>query len=80
MKGDGRKVSRFRRFRDRSRKSLDIFTPYFTTKGERGTGLGLAVSKAIVERHGGTIRVRSNIQSGTTFRLSLPTQVAAVLA
>jgi signal transduction histidine kinase len=58
----------------------DIFTPYFTTKGERGTGLGLAVSKAIIERHGGTIRVRSNTQSGTAFRVSLPTQVAAVLA
>jgi signal transduction histidine kinase len=58
----------------------DIFTPYFTTKGERGTGLGLAVPKAIIERHGGTIRVRSNTQSGTAFRVSLPTQVAAVLA
>lgn len=61
----------------------DIFTPYFTTKEERGTGLGLAVSKAIVERHGGMIRVRSNTQSGrsgTAFRLSLPTPVATVLA
>jgi signal transduction histidine kinase len=61
----------------------DIFTPYFTTKAERGTGLGLAVSKEIVERHGGTIRVRSNTQlgrSGTAFRISLPTQLTAALS
>ena len=58
----------------------DIFTPYFTTKEERGTGLGLAVSKAIVEKHGGKVIVRSSTRSGrsgTAFRVSLPTRVAA---
>ena len=53
----------------------DIFQPFFTTKEDRGTGLGLAVSKTIVERHNGSIRVRSSIRpgrSGTIFRISIP--------
>ena len=54
----------------------NIFQPFFTTKGERGgTGLGLALSKNIVERHRCKIRVRSSIQagrSGTIFTISLP--------
>jgi signal transduction histidine kinase len=52
-----------------------IFVPFFTTKGERGTGLGLALAKKIIDRHGGTIRVRSSTRkslSGTIFRISLP--------
>ena len=52
-----------------------IFEPFFTTKQEVGTGLGLWVSKGIVERHGGTIRLRSNTtrgKSGTSFSVFLP--------
>ena len=52
-----------------------IFEPFFTTKEEQGNGLGLALSKKIVERHRGTIRIRSSVRpgrSGTVFRISLP--------
>ena len=52
-----------------------IFEPFFTTKEEKGTGLGLPLSKQIIERHGGKIWVRSSVRpgkSGTTFRISLP--------
>ncbi|HJT00463.1 MAG TPA: PAS domain S-box protein [Terriglobales bacterium] len=52
-----------------------IFEPFFTTKKEVGTGLGLWVSKGIVDRHGGTIRLRSRTTpgcSGTVFSIFLP--------
>ncbi|WP_263385631.1 sensor histidine kinase [Granulicella arctica] len=52
-----------------------IFEPFFTTKEERGTGLGLALSRKIVERHHGSIRMRSSVRpgkSGTVFKISLP--------
>lgn len=54
---------------------LRIFQPFFTTKGSVGNGLGLWVSKQIVEKHGGWIQVRSNINEphqGTTFSVILP--------
>jgi len=53
----------------------EIFKPFFTTKEGTGTGLGLALSKNIVDRHKGKIRMRSSIRpgkSGTTFKISLP--------
>jgi signal transduction histidine kinase len=53
----------------------EIFKPFFTTKKDRGNGLGLALSKKIVERHRGTISLRSSVRpgkSGTTFRICLP--------
>jgi two-component system, NtrC family, sensor kinase len=51
-----------------------IFDPFFTTKpvGE-GTGLGLSVTYSIIQRHGGSIRVRSQQGKGTTFVVGLPT-------
>lgn len=50
-----------------------LFTPFFTTKEEvKGVGLGLAVSHGIIERHGGSIEVKSDIGKGSTFTIVLP--------
>jgi signal transduction histidine kinase len=46
--------------------------PFFSTKGERGTGLGLSMVFGIIHRHGGTIDIKSESGKGTTFALSLP--------
>jgi signal transduction histidine kinase len=49
-----------------------IFEPFFSTKDERGTGLGLWVSQGIVQAHGGSIKLRSREGRGTTFSVALP--------
>ncbi len=51
---------------------VNIFDPYFTTK-EKGNGLGLTVSYAIIKNHGGHLRVKSKKGSGTSFLIYLPT-------
>ena len=49
-----------------------IFDPFFSTKGEGGTGLGLSVSYGIIKNHRGDIRVESKPGVGTTFTVELP--------
>ena len=54
-----------------------LFEPFVGTKGDNGAGLGLWVSSDIVERHGGTIRVKSSLlapKTGTAFSVFLPLQ------
>lgn len=56
---------------------VHLFEPFVTTKGiSQGTGLGLTISREIVQRHGGDIRVESQIGKGTTFTISLPLAAA----
>ena len=53
----------------------NLFAPFYTTKGEKGTGLGLWVSRGIIEKHEGTIHLSSRIcegKSGTAFSVFLP--------
>lgn len=49
-----------------------IFKPFHSTKGSRGTGLGLAVARKVVQEHGGQITVSSQLGHGTTFTIYLP--------
>ena len=49
-----------------------LFTSFFSTKGSKGTGLGLLVTQKIVQEHGGTLSVSSEIGKGSTFTIHLP--------
>ena len=49
-----------------------VFTTFFTTKGLGGTGLGLLMTKKIIQEHGGTIKLQSKPDKGTTFQICLP--------
>ena len=48
-----------------------LFDPFFSTK-EGGTGLGLAIAARIVQKHGGTLQFRTQLNHGTTFGIVLP--------
>jgi signal transduction histidine kinase len=49
-----------------------IFEPFVSTKGEKGTGLGLWIVKGIIENHGGKMQVKSKLGEGTVFKIDLP--------
>lgn len=53
-------------------KISELFKPFASTKGSRGTGLGLAVSRKIIREHGGDILVQSQVGKGTKFTFRLP--------
>ncbi len=49
-----------------------IWEPFFTTKGDRGTGIGLFLTKMEIDRHGGTITLNREKEKGTSFLVKLP--------
>ncbi|MBL8193946.1 MAG: HAMP domain-containing histidine kinase, partial [Blastocatellia bacterium] len=51
-----------------------IWEPFFSTKGEEGTGLGLEICRRIIEAHNGQISCKSQLGSGTCFTIKLPLQ------
>jgi signal transduction histidine kinase len=51
-----------------------LFDPFFTTKPD-GTGLGLAVSKKIIDDHGGRVEVQSQVGKGSHFKILLPAHI-----
>ena len=55
-----------------------LFEPFCTTKGEKGSGLGLWVSRSLVEKHGGRLQVRSTPGMGSAFSVFLPASAAAM--
>ncbi len=58
-----------------AKEHQQLFRPFHSTKGQRGTGLGLAVTHKIVQEHGGEISVESTPDQGTVFMLTLPTSM-----
>jgi CheY-like chemotaxis protein len=54
--------------------------PFFTTKGKRGTGLGLSMAFGIIQRHHGSIEIRSELGRGTAFALRLPVATTTTTA
>jgi len=54
----------------------NMFTLFFSSKGHRGTGLGLFISNQIVKQHGGTIDVESTLGKGSHFSIKLPIQTS----
>jgi len=62
---------------DTRRRCLE---PFYTTKGDRGTGLGLAMVYGMIQRHSAEIEIESEIGRGTTVRLSFPSHTSSVFS
>jgi PAS domain S-box-containing protein len=58
----------------------NIFTTFFTTKGNKGTGLGLLTTNKIIKEHGGRLEVESDLGKGSTFRIVLPLERLKTIA
>ncbi|MFH1049541.1 MAG: PAS domain-containing protein [bacterium] len=58
----------------------NVFTTFFTTKGSKGTGLGLLTTNKIIIEHGGKIEVNSDVGEGSIFRISLSRKTLELLA
>lgn len=52
--------------------AAQVFTPFYSSKGRKGTGLGLFISNKIIEQHGGTILIKSTPGQGSLFTIRLP--------
>jgi signal transduction histidine kinase/CheY-like chemotaxis protein len=57
-----------------------VFQPFFSTKGDQGSGLGLSACRTIADRHGAQLDVTSKVGQGTTLRLRLPPAVEELVA
>ncbi len=55
-----------------------MFTPFYSTKGKRGTGLGMFIASQVVQKHGGQLQVESDPGRGTRFAVYLPRRIAGV--
>jgi signal transduction histidine kinase/ActR/RegA family two-component response regulator len=62
---------------DTRRRCLE---PFYTTKGERGTGLGLAMVYGMIQRHSAEIEIESAVGVGTTMRMSFPAHTSSIVA
>jgi signal transduction histidine kinase len=56
-----------------------VFEPFYTTKEQDGTGLGLSVVWGIIDKHDGTIDIRSDLDHGTTVTIRMPVFAKALL-
>jgi len=56
----------------RSDKLRKLFRPYYTTDNKNGTGIGLYYAKSIINAHSGKISVKSVVEKGSTFIITLP--------